>query len=145
MSAGFRESGIGAISDELDRIMVAIRTNGLGLDSIIATVRNDGGMHLLVSSQHIRMLLQLANSRFAINKQRTDRFRDALLALQHAAEVPERPDWEPAVERKARLRAEGLERQHRLRSQKQSHRAESPNHGATGREAMDLITLLDEP
>ncbi|GAB7359900.1 hypothetical protein MBLNU230_g7427t1 [Neophaeotheca triangularis] len=121
MSAGFRESGISGVvasADGTPTPMVAVRTTGLAFDSIVANADNLDNPKLLVSQRYLRILLEVANQRFAMNKQRIERFREALLPR-----APD-PDWEPSHLRKERKRQEGLKRQAEMRDRKDGKPAE---------------------
>lgn len=136
INAGFRESGVQSLKN-LDDVncfpMVAIRSAGLALESVVGVCldhdqdkvhseneeneENDcekqGIARSMVSDQYCRMLLKLANERFKINSERMKRFEDGL--FRQPTETA--PDWEDSEARKARKRAEGLEKREVLRRQ----------------------------
>jgi tRNA wybutosine-synthesizing protein 3 len=91
--------------------IVAIRTSGLALESIIGVVEaeTDGEKEIvraLVEESYLKMLLELSNERFVANQERMTRFQVELLkALEKGGEDP----WEGKEERRARKRAEGLD------------------------------------
>ena len=91
--------------------MVAVRTQGLSFDAIIAFQTPDGEMFRLVDQQYLVALTDVANERFRINSQRIDRFRSILQdRLNHQVSGKD-SDWEDPQIRRARKRAEGLARQ----------------------------------
>jgi tRNA wybutosine-synthesizing protein 3 len=119
INSGFRESGVQSLKNLDDANacpMVAIRTAGLGLESIIACVTEGDEDEVprsqpLVSKNYCAMLLKISNERFEANQQRIDKFRaslrDAMAVeskkLQHIAE------WESPEARRQRKRKQGLE------------------------------------
>lgn len=113
LTSGFRESGISSVtgsSDNPDTVMVAVRTNGLAFDSIIGFESADGDIIPMVPETYLRTLVQIANQRFRTNKERTERFRSALLYRDTRKPSGRSGDWEPAEARRARKREEGLRR-----------------------------------
>lgn len=119
ISSGFRESGVQSLKNLDDANacpMVAVRTSGLGLESIVASVTQDDKGEVprfqpLVSKDYYTMLLEISNERFEANQQRIDKFRASLRdsmalenkKLQHIAE------WESPEARRQRKRKQGLE------------------------------------
>jgi len=61
--------------------MVAVRSSGLAFDCIIghASLCEEGKAVPMVSENYLRTLVAVANQRFEVNKERTKRFREALL------------------------------------------------------------------
>lgn len=115
--AGFRESGISGVLDSKGRSvnpMVAIRSSGLGLDSIVGFNDPDDEVdrtYPMVSEPYLRTLIQVANERFLINAERMNRFQQAL-KKQVGREMSENTStFEPRDVRKERKRKEGLLRQ----------------------------------
>lgn len=109
--------------------MVAIRSAGLALESVVGVCLEDaiGAENdrekqetacSMVSDQYCRMLLKLANERFKINSERMRRFEYGLFTRPTGTA----PDWEDGEARKARKRAEGLEKREALRRQEIDHR-----------------------
>lgn len=95
--------------------MVAVRTQGLSFDAIIAFQNPDGEMFRLVDQQYLVTLTDIANERFRVNNQRIDRFRTILQnRLNHQISSKDSDREDPQV-RRARKRAEGLARQQDLR------------------------------
>ncbi len=112
--------------------MVAIRSMGLGFESVIGVVadedegedddnddndndndNDDGGgrtprPRCTVSAAHLATLVRVANGRFAENRRRTERFRAALLGQQHERDGDDasRPRAAPR-RRRRRLRQGG--------------------------------------
>ncbi|EGE07845.1 DUF207 domain-containing protein [Trichophyton equinum CBS 127.97] len=117
-NAGFRESGLQGLrclEDPEACSIVAVRSSGLGLESIIGYIENDGSPEAtarsFVTEEYLQLLVQISNERFAINTERMERFRVKLLHLggRQALGNPNL-QWEDPVARRARKRAEGLER-----------------------------------
>ena len=86
--------------------MVAVRTQGLAFDSIIAYEDQSGNLNPIVPEQYIRTMLEVANLRFATNTERKERFRRALLRVDAETKDSKINFWEPADVRRARKRAE---------------------------------------
>lgn len=120
MSAGFRESGIHSITGSDPNPIVAIRTMGLSFSSIIAYATPSSEIKPMVPETYLRALVTIANSRFTVNTERTERFRRALLGLDVKAKEGAEGEWEPADVRKERKRAEGLRRKEELELQRKS-------------------------
>ncbi|EGP87728.1 unnamed protein product [Zymoseptoria tritici ST99CH_3D1] len=121
MSAGFRESGIHSIlppnstAEHTATPLVAIRTAGLAFSSIVGYLSpSDESIVPMVPPAYLSTLLRLANQRFELNAERTERFRRALLGLDVKTTVKEgdgpHGKWEDAEARKERKRREGLQR-----------------------------------
>lgn len=107
--------------------MVAIRSMGLGLESLIG-IETNGAKHCTVSEAYLRALVGIANDRFAENARRIARFR-ALLAEVVSKDLsedkesklnPQGQAWEDAEVRKERKRAEGLRRAEEVRRAKKA-------------------------
>lgn len=116
--AGFRESGIGSVQGQDGVVMVAVRTMGLSFDNIVGVLDGESAVEatpkLLVDEDYLYVLVQLANEKFKVNADRTQKFR-SLLAEKYVAKVDE--EWEDAAVRRARKRAEGLRRKAALDQQ----------------------------
>ncbi|WPG97719.1 Hypothetical protein R9X50_00050000 [Acrodontium crateriforme] len=84
MEAGFRESGISGLGNQTSRSkapvtpMVAVRTSGMALSSIIGYMAPTGEIHPMVSEPFLLTVLKIANGRFETNEQRKERFRSML-------------------------------------------------------------------
>lgn len=128
MSGGFRESGIHSISGSDPNPMVAIRTMGLSFSSIVAYATPSGEIKPMVPETYLRALVNIANERFVVNSQRTERFRRALLGLDVKAKEQADREWEPADVRKERKRAEGLRRKQELEMQREAQDASQAEH-----------------
>lgn len=128
LEAGFRESGaINLTTTNRDQVtpMVAIRSMGLGFESIIG-MQVGGEKKRIVSPEYLALLVCTANERFAQNRKRTERFRQALAALRGpAGEQAERPGWEDAATRRERKKAEGLQKKAEMAQQRERQKAES--------------------
>ncbi|CZT21135.1 related to DUF207 domain protein [Ramularia collo-cygni] len=120
MSAGFRESGIHSIAGNDPNPIVAVRTMGLAFSSIIAYATTNGEIRPMVSETYLRALVQIANERFVVNADRTERFRRALLGLDVKVKEGANGEWEPADVRRERKRAEGLRRKQEVESQRKA-------------------------
>ena len=130
INAGFRESGVQSLRNLDDSEacpMVAVRTAGLGVESIIghAVVHNAPefgnrrakGYELyaneyeaLVTEEYLGILVGVANERFEANKLKISRFRTRLheaTAVQ-LKKVHEAEEWEGSETRRQRKREEGL-------------------------------------
>jgi len=119
--AGFRESGATSIASSKDSRtlttpMVAVRSTGLALDSIIGVATHDDECHSIVDESYLETLVSVANDRFRTNKDRIHRFQDLLRScLASATTIGEgssnMPGWEDPKARRERKIAEGLQRQ----------------------------------
>lgn len=128
INAGFRESGVQSLKNLDDPSnafpMVAIRSSGLGLESVIGYVKERDApdeakesIHRLVGDDHLALLLRVANERFCANEQRKNRFEDNLFRSEESQST----EWETRESRQARKKAEGLARQHTLRDAVEAH------------------------
>lgn len=95
--------------------MIAVRSMGLGLESIVGC--GPGGIlgpTCIASEVALECLVDIANERFKENAQRLERFRSLLKKLnsEGSREVKRRgqegEEWEDAQVRRERKRAEGL-------------------------------------
>ncbi|KAL7948417.1 methyltransferase TYW3 domain-containing protein [Trichoderma barbatum] len=129
LQAGFRESGainITSQSTEQTMPMVAIRSMGLSLESLVGYQDSDGRRRRIVSPGYFKMLLQISNERFVENTKRIERFRSAFKEAVLEPKTssipkklnPEGKEWEDAAARRERLRAEGLKRKAALQAEK---------------------------
>lgn len=117
--AGFRESGALNLSpsseDGSTCPAVAIRSMGLGFDSIIGAMDSDGSATSFVDEAQLNLLVSVANNRFIQNTQRTERFRSNLMRLFKALEPTGTEDEQSRRERK---KEEGLKRQLELQNRR---------------------------
>ena len=104
--------------------MVAVRSSGLALDSVIGfkdpdlPVTGTTNVQPMVSEAYLRAIVKLATDRFMTNEERKSRFAAAW--KQHTS--PDRVlitkeamgAYESGVARRERKRMEGLERKHRM-------------------------------
>ncbi|KAH0491656.1 hypothetical protein TgHK011_003077 [Trichoderma gracile] len=129
LQAGFRESGainITLPSSEQPTPMVAVRSMGLSLESLVGYQDLDGQRRRIVPAGYFKMLLQISNERFVENTKRIERFRSAFkeaVLEPQASSVPKKlnpegKEWEDAAARRERLRAEGLRRKAALQGQR---------------------------
>lgn len=120
ISAGFRESGVQSLGnlDEPNSFpMVAVRTSGLALSSLIGYMRNsenDEEIQGMVNEEYLEVLLSIANQRFDQNAERIQRFSDNLFQKENKVGSA----WEDKRVRQERKRTEGLKQQQRLREEK---------------------------
>lgn len=128
LQAGFRESGAinllpMASSPSAATPIVAIRSMGLNLESLIGTETN-GIKHCTVSGEYLKALVNIANERFVENTRRIERFRSLWKAAveKEAGARGKRGEWEDAEIRKERKRAEGLRRAEEVRRLKEQQR-----------------------
>lgn len=125
LQAGFRESGAinltpaparGGGGEETATPLVAIRSMGLGLESLVGA-RTGAAVESTVSSAYLRTLMGISNERFAENTKRIQRFRAALAEAAAPARKRDGTEWEDAEARRQRKKAEGLRRKAELQSQ----------------------------
>lgn len=96
--------------------MVAIRCNGLAMDSIIGIVDSSSGrVKDLVNHAYLKTLLKVCNLRFEDNKRRTDTFSMYIGGALFGDAKEKNEVWEDKEARKARKRQEGLKKQKELR------------------------------
>ncbi|KAJ2906002.1 hypothetical protein MKZ38_003485 [Zalerion maritima] len=133
--------------------MVAIRSMGLGFESLIGYQSTDGENHLVVSPEYLWSLVGIANERFKENTKRIARFREALEGgMEKEANDGggggnggkggkrgdgENGEWEDTGKRRERKRVEGLRKAEEARRRKVVHREA----GGTGEEE-DLMTTM---
>lgn len=126
LQAGFRESGavnLTSATGEGSTPMVAVRSMGLALESVIGRLAADGAAVCVVSNGYLQNLLEVCNDRFKENSRRTTRFRDALRAsvVIHTSTgsktYKDEGAWEDPILRRQRKKAEGLERSKELKQQ----------------------------
>ncbi|KAM3438033.1 hypothetical protein MY4824_003480 [Beauveria thailandica] len=139
LHAGFRESGaVSLVSphNEPATPMVAVRSMGLGLESLLGYAEDDGRRRrLTVSPGYLDTLMTIGAARFAENAKRIERFETAFGAATARMAGPRRnPDgvaWEDAAARRERMRAEGL-RQKAARQAERRSKEEQPDIDLTG-------------
>lgn len=127
INAGFRESGVQSLRNLDDKEacpMVAVRTSGLALESVIGYLEDGqdvNAVRCVVSEGYLRMIVGLANQRFEANATRILRFREHLLH-QGSNETPRARGevWEDANVRRERKRSEGLQKSKEMHDQKRS-------------------------
>ncbi|KAI6369997.1 hypothetical protein MCOR25_004339 [Pyricularia grisea] len=129
LEAGFRESGaINLLGQQQQQQhatpMVAIRSMGLGLESIVGTLAA-GRLHSIVSPEYLAMLVRISNERFRQNAERIERFRLALKEEFGDKKQTGKPGWEDAAARRERKKAEGLRRRDEVA--KEREQSESAN------------------
>lgn len=120
--AGFRESGVSSVTS--DTPIVAIRTNGLALESILGAQVEDK-LVAFVDYAYIAKLWDIAEARFQANTARIKRFQDLMRQAFVEASVSKDKQWEDEAVRSRRKREEGLQRQALVRKQKEEENAQS--------------------
>lgn len=123
INAGFRESGVQSLRNLADAEacpMVAVRTAGLALESVIGFGMEGQGREIaksLVDEEYLRMLVAVANERFKANQERGERFIENLLSALAAKEDRRKENGrrEESEARRMRKRKEGLQRQREQR------------------------------
>lgn len=125
LEAGFRESGainITSHTDDPATPIVAVRSMGLGFESLIGTVSHNERV-CFVTPEYLQMLMDIATERFAENAKRIDRFLKAFRHVFNDEPAPPKKnqdglEWEDATARRERKRAEGLRRKAELEEKK---------------------------
>ncbi|PSR80858.1 methyltransferase TYW3-domain-containing protein [Coniella lustricola] len=153
LQAGFRESGAinllpSASASASATPIVAIRSMGLGLESLIGRETN-GIKHCTVSGDYLTALIRIANERFAENAARIERFRRLLVdafGAEAGAGFALTPTpaggrrrtgvgegggsaWEDAAVRRERKRLEGLARAEEVRRAKLARKKDGDTDG----------------
>lgn len=144
INAGFRESGVQSLKNLDDPNafpMVAVRTAGLALASIIGCTRHDEGdfeILSLVNEGYLQILVNIANERFQANAERIERFSTQLFK----STTTQNFDWEDPEARRERKHAEGLNRRQELhKSRAAAHAACVGPNGQGENDDPDIITL----
>jgi len=120
VQAGFRESGAVNIAakDRRGLPMVAVRSMGLGFDSIIGYQNASGKVFRVVDAAYLSSMMRIARNRFETNTARTKRFQINLDNAYKASQKPGGSADELALEkalRRQRKREEGLATQKEVR------------------------------
>lgn len=134
INAGFRESGVQSLRNLDDKEacpMVAVRTSGLALESVIGYLEEGSDpedVRCIVTEGYLRIIVGLINERFEANTERIRRFRKHLLQHHPGYGLPkgDREDWEDADVRRQRKRAEGMQRRQELRREREVPSASPP-------------------
>ncbi|KAB5547288.1 tRNA wybutosine-synthesizing protein [Coniochaeta sp. 2T2.1] len=112
LQAGFRESGAVTLVESHSHPampMVAIRSMGLGFESLVGVMDAAGRKRSLVSKAYLEMLVKIGNERFVENGRRIGRFLEELRNTgEDEGDGEGKEDKEARRERK---KAEGLRRQ----------------------------------
>lgn len=134
LAAGFRESGaqglVSAAGGEAACPMVAVRSMGLGLESLVGYWDEERGECVCdVGEGTLRTLMGIAGERFEENERRIGRFREGLRMVGASEKEERRGDgedgvWEDAKARGERKRREGLERKKREDLERSKERIE---------------------
>jgi tRNA wybutosine-synthesizing protein 3 len=128
LQAGFRESGALNLlpsSQESATPMVAIRSMGLSLESVIGYIDATGQAICCVPHGYLHSLRTISEDRFAENTKRINRFRTLLKETISQESLdgplkknPNGEEWEDANVRRERKKAEGIARAEELRKAK---------------------------
>lgn len=135
LQAGFRESGTVSLLDtktksgevvEAATPIVAIRSMGLSFESLIGIVDPMGRRKAIVSTDYLRMLVNIGNERFVENEKRIRRFLDALRSevKKHGVDQGEGNGKSEKELKRERKMAEGLRRQAEVRRLKEQEAVE---------------------
>lgn len=89
--------------------IVAIRTMGLGLESLVG-IQKGTERTCTVSDEYLQTLLEISHERFAENTKRIQRFRSAILEAVQPPKNKDGTEWEDATARRERKKVEGLRR-----------------------------------
>ncbi|KAK2795894.1 hypothetical protein FQN50_009672 [Emmonsiellopsis sp. PD_5] len=151
-AAGFRESGLQSLRclDESDAYpIVAVRSSGLALESIIGHVQvqhdDHGVVQSLVPESYLRMLLAAANERFKTNAERRARFWMKLQQLETGSPGGfslRKAGWEDPEVRRRRKREEGLRRREAVLGEKAVAGGPGEREGDGDGDEEDLPLLL---
>lgn len=157
LQAGFRESGAinlippptathDASAAAAATPIVAIRSMGLGLESLIGRETN-GTKHCTVSVEYLRALVKIANERFAENTRRISRFRTYLKEAAAGERRKTRKgdgggEWESAEVRRERKRLEGLKRAEEARRIKEQQQQQQQDSQADDAPALDSLEQM---
>ena len=138
VSSGFRESGVQSLKNLTDGEvcpMVAVRSAGLGFESVVGIVDDDDGgngehegwedgdgtsaqdqgaredrCRAVIGEDMLRLFVGVVNGRFVENERRRNRF---MHELRRAMGNEEEVDWEDQAIRRQRKREEGIKAQMR--------------------------------
>lgn len=98
--------------------MVAVRSMGLGFESLVGTMDGAGRKKAIVSPEYLSMLVRIGNERFAENGKRIGRFLEALRSEVDGDVVTVSKAHEKELRRERKM-AEGLRRQAEARSRRE--------------------------
>ncbi|KAG9836029.1 hypothetical protein KCU98_g12804, partial [Aureobasidium melanogenum] len=103
--SGFRES---------------VRSTDLAFDSVIGYEADDGKLIPMVTEAYMRVMVELCNEKFRVNKERTEAFRKALFTSFKPQQVQSSGPcaWEPIEQRRVRMKEDVLRRQAEADAQK---------------------------
>ncbi|KAK0121665.1 hypothetical protein ONS95_009952 [Cadophora gregata] len=148
LQAGFRESGaLNLTSSTADppTPMVGIRSMGLALESVIG-FESEGREICMLPEWQLKHLVEVSNQRFLENTKRIERFRTLLREMsvsgaglaRESKKGEDGGEWEDAVVRRERKKAEGLRRAEEMRKARDSY--------GTSQSADDLpeLNILDQ-
>lgn len=101
--------------------MVAVRSTGLALESVVGFETGDGQRWGIVSGSYVQTLTAIANERFRENSKRIARLQMAFREAVGGSGLETNLKgivWEDAEMRKERKRVEGLKRRAQLAAQR---------------------------
>jgi tRNA wybutosine-synthesizing protein 3 len=131
VNAGFRESGVSSLKlkEGGEGVMVGIRSAGLGLESVIGVLEENGDGErgrAVVGEGVLELLVRVAGERFKANEERRERFRRELREQMGREGGGKKGEgWEDKDERARRKRAEGLRRKEELRRGERQEQGQS--------------------
>ena len=141
-ASGFRESGATGLfkakEPDHESVVVAVRTSGLLLDSIIGYSRekydsasNDGHgpeINSMVNETYLQTLVRLANIRFVENAKRRDRFREALRQSSDKVIEGKSNEVKMKIKKKEAQRQIKIAKGRKIQEEKQKERWEMSNY-----------------
>ena len=148
INAGFRESGVQSLKnlDDANTFpMVAVRSAGLGLESLVGYLDDDhegnednkrSSIVSLVDEGYLELLVTLANERFVANRERVERFRDGLAKVRN-----EEMGWEDTDTRKERKKKEGLQMQRSSEAKRRFEESSPSRNSSQGDQDIEGILL----
>ena len=121
--------------------MVAVRSSGLALSSLIGFLSTDSDgeerVQSIVDEDQLRLLLELGNARFETNAERIRRFEANLFqGREHQGD-----GWEHANERWERKRAEGLREKERVQQENARRRLDNETSAPKDRILLERMIL----
>lgn len=112
--------------NDIETPVIAVRSTGYSLDSIVGSVdARTGKKQCCVSEDLLRGLIQISTERFRENEKRIKRFQSLLregvrkLTIETVKLNPEGQVWEDSETRRQRKKAEGIQRSRKLALERQ--------------------------
>lgn len=134
LHAGFRESGAVSLlppnpsPSQPAAPIVAVRSMGLGFESLLGHADASGRRHLIVPSGYLDTLMRIGEERFVENAKRIRRFEEAFAEAVREPAPRMGPDggaWEDAAARRERMREEGLRRKAAMQAEREMEAEET--------------------